>query len=544
MKDTRVDYLVIGSGIAGLWFAWKAGQKGKVLIVTKKDSPESNTNYAQGGIAAAVAEDDDPKLHYEDTIRVGAGLAHPDVVQMVTEAGPRLVQELWKLGVNFSVQIDSQGKPKFDLGQEGGHRRRRIIHSKDATGYEIEQGLLKAVRSLSNVQIWEEHFTVDLLLDSRGNFTGAEILEKSTREVKLVWANAGLLATGGIGQVYRHTTNPAIATGDGIAMAFRAGATIANMEFIQFHPTTLYGHKIDDRVFLISEAVRGEGAVLKTRDGKEFMNAYHPDGSLAPRDVVARAIAAELSRRGDEYVLLDCTGIPEKRLRERFPNIYETCLGFGIDISREPIPVVPAAHYVCGGVVVNSWGETTISRLYAAGECACTGLHGANRLASNSLLEALVFAERAAINATNQYSEFTVSQSQFHVPKRTGIQPCSDFVPKSREPKTNDQEPGIIINRLRNIMWRDAGIVRSDQGLLQAEQELNTMIQDAVAIGRTNSVKTLEMRNMLLVSQLIVACARRRSESRGLHYNQDHPLPEERYERDTIISRQDLEPFS
>ncbi|MGQ9707648.1 MAG: L-aspartate oxidase, partial [bacterium] len=345
-------------------------------------------------------------------------------------------------------------------------------------------------------------------------------------------ANACLLATGGIGQIYRHTTNPTIATGDGIAMAFRAGATVANMEFIQFHPTSLYGRQIDGRVFLVSEAVRGEGAILKTRDGKEFMHAYHPDGSLSPRDVVARAIAAEISRRGDDYVLLDCTVIPAERLRERFPNIYETCLGFGIDITREPIPVVPAAHYVCGGVVVNSWGETTVRRLFAAGECACSGLHGANRLASNSLLDALVFAERAARNATEKYPDYSQAPASL-------AQPKLNLKPKDK----SDQEVVSIVNRLRSIMWRYAGIVRSDQGLKQAEQELNGLVQDAVSIGRTNSVSILEMWNMLLVSRLVVCCARCRTESRGLHYNQDHPLPDERFECDTLISRHDLEPF-
>ncbi len=533
MQEIEVDYLVIGSGIAGLWFAYKAGQKGNVLIVTKKDSAESNTNYAQGGIAAAVADDDNPRLHYEDTIRVGAGLAHPEIVKLVTDAGPRLIKELWALGVNFSVRSDSKGEPRFDLGREGGHRRRRIVHAQDATGYEIEKGLLRAVRALGSVKIWEEHFTIDLIIDEEGVFYGAVVLGKTSGTIKLIRAKACLLATGGIGQVYRHTTNPSIATGDGIAMAFRAGAKVANMEFIQFHPTSLFGQRIDDRVFLITEAVRGEGAVLKTRDGKEFMNAYHPDGSLAPRDVVARAIAAEISRRGDEYVLLDCTGIPHDSLRRRFPNIYETCLSFGIDITREPIPVVPAAHYVCGGVVVNQWGETTIPRLFAAGECACTGLHGANRLASNSLLEALVFAERAAINATSAYGNFTGQQSAVF-PAELNL-----------EYKFGADEQAVsAVNRLRDVMWCYAGIVRSDSGLIQGEKELNSLVQEAEKIGKLNSVPVLEMHNMLLVARLIMRCARQRLESRGLHYNQDHPLPDERFEHDTIISKAEFEPVN
>ncbi len=524
-EELSVDYLVIGSGIAGLWFAWKAGKFGEVLIVTKKDSAESNTNYAQGGIAAAIAEDDSPRLHYEDTIRAGAGLAHPDIVEIVTSAGPRLVNELWKLGIEFSTQIDTTGQKKFDLGREGGHRRRRIVHAQDATGQAIEKGLLAAVRSMSTIHTLEEHFTVDLLLDQDGNCAGALILEKSTGRLKKIKANACLLATGGLGQVYRHTTNPAIATGDGIAIAYRAGALIANMEFIQFHPTALYGHKLNDRVFLISEAVRGEGALLKTRDGREFMSAYHPDGPLAPRDIVARAIAAEMLRRGDEFVLLDCTMIPRDRLVERFPNIYETCMKLGIDIAKTPIPVVPAAHYVCGGIAVNSWGESSINRLFCAGECACTGLHGANRLASNSLLEALVFAERAAISATEKYPP---------VNKPKAPQLSYNLRPQSIE--ISDQTLLTLANRLRNIMWQYAGIIRSDAGLNTALCELNGLKDAFPIIARCNSVPVMEMQNMLIVAQLIVICSQIRKESRGLHYNKDHPFPDEKFEVDTVIS--------
>lgn len=531
----KVDCLVIGSGIAGLWFAWKIGRKNKVLIVTKKDSAESNTNYAQGGIAAAVARDDNPEIHYEDTVRVGAGLAHPEIVKLVTAAGPRLVRELWSLGIRFSIrQANNKGEPEFELGQEGGHRRRRIVHAQDATGAEIERGLLQAVCSLPGVTIWEEHFTIDLLLDETGKCCGADIFDKCRGVVKRVLSKVCLLATGGIGQVYRHTTNPAIATGDGIAMAYRIGAEIANMEFIQFHPTTLFGHRIDDRVFLISEAVRGEGAILRAKDGKEFMPAYHPDGSLAPRDVVARAIAVELSRRGDDFVLLDCTSIPSARLRERFPNIYETCLKFGVDITRDPIPVVPAAHYVCGGIRVNSWGETSIENLFAAGECACTGLHGANRLASNSLLEALFFAERAAIRIAEG---ITTDNNE-------SCKPAPPLLSLSGSERNN--KTAAIVSRLRNIMWRDAGIVRSDTGLKKAGEELIDMTEEVNLMINNNkfpSILLLELRNMLTVAHLIVACAQRRLESRGLHYNQDHPLPDERFEKDTIVSQKDLNRF-
>ncbi len=536
MKDsaTLVDYLVIGSGIAGLWFAWKADRNKRILIVTKKDSPESNTNYAQGGIAAAVAENDAPRLHYQDTVRVGSGLAHPDVVTLVTAAGPRLVRELWDLGIKFTTRRETDGKVEFDLGQEGGHRRRRIVHARDATGFEIEQGLLKAVRTRGDVTIWEEHLAVDLLIDEERKCCGADVLDKSTGELKRVYARFCLLATGGVGQVYRHTTNPAIATGDGIAMAYRAGARIANMEFIQFHPTTLFGHRINDRVFLISEAIRGEGAVLKTIDGKDFMPAYHPDGSLAPRDVVARAIATELARRGEEFVLLDCTSIEPSKLRERFPNIYKTCLSFGIDITRQPIPVVPAAHYVCGGIVVNTWGETSIKRLFAAGECACSRLHGANRLASNSLLEALVFAERAAMKA----NEEIVEEESISFERLGGGDRISFIKEAGHDKQAVIDE---LLNRLRNLMWYYAGIVRSDSGLREADVQLARMAAELERfIPKNISIPILELRNMITVAKLIVACASRRPESRGLHYNQDHPFPDERFERDTVVSKDDL----
>jgi len=535
IEELAVDYLVIGSGIAGLWFAWKAGKVGDVLIVTKKDSPESNTNYAQGGVAAAMGDDDSPRLHYEDTIRVGAGLAHPDIVEIVTNAGPKLVNELWNLGVQFSTVTDEKGQIKFDLGQEGGHRRRRIIHAQDATGQEIEKGLLRAIRSLKTVKTLEEHFTIDLLLDNEGCCAGALILEKSTGRLKVVRANACLLATGGVGQVYLHTTNPAIATGDGIAMAYRAGAKIANMEFIQFHPTTLYGHNIGERVFLISEAVRGEGAILKTKDGKEFMSAYHPDGSLAPRDVVARAIAAEMTRRGDNFVLLDCTVIDTERLRKRFPNIYDTCLSFGIDITRNPIPVVPAAHYICGGIAVDSWGESSIPRLFSAGECACTGLHGANRLASNSLLEALVFAERSSFRAIEKYSDtYRPRSAEIKFAHFTEIKQNIDL--------TLTQS---LTNQLRSIMWQYAGIIRCDDGLMKAKHEIDKLAKKVLPFANnTTNVGLLELCNMLIVAQLIVISAQLRKESRGLHYNQDHPLPDEKFEKDTVICKNDCNIFA
>lgn len=521
MRELETDYLVVGSGIAGLWFSLRVARHGRVLIATKKEDSESNTNYAQGGIAAAVGEDDSPSLHQDDTIAAGAGLSQPDIVRLVTGRGPALVRELAALGVEFSRSRDALGNEQFDLGQEGGHRRRRIIHTRDRTGYEIERGLLRAVRSSGNATIAERHIARQLLLSSDGRCYGAELLDPDGFPVR-VRARACVLATGGIGQCYLHTTNPPIATGDGIAIAYNVGAAIANMEFIQFHPTALHGHLIDGRAFLISEALRGEGAVIKTRDGDVFMRRYHPDAELAPRDVVARAIAAEMRRRGDRYVCLDATHIAPAVLRERFPTITQTCLRLGIDITREQIPVVPAAHYVCGGIRVDSWGETSVPGLFAAGECACTGLHGANRLASNSLLEALVFADRAAQRA--------VSLTQPAV--QTTVE------------ELNDAEPAPLDVRsaaaaIKTVMWTRAGIVRSDEGLLGARAELAGIRRAIAGLPRTPAA--LEVHNMAITARLVVECALRRPESRGLHYNEDHPCQEAACSQDTIVSRQQLE---
>jgi L-aspartate oxidase len=525
-SEHKADFLVIGSGMAGLWFSHRASRHGSVLLVTKKADTESNTNYAQGGIAAAVESDDSARLHFEDTIRAGGGVSHPDVVKLVTDAGPGLVRELYGLGVPFNTYADGSGNEHFDLGQEGGHRRRRIVHARDFTGAEIEHGLLKAVRSDRDVTMLEEHFAVDLVLDSGGRCCGAFVFDKSTGTQEEVRARVCLLATGGMGQAWLHTTNPRIATGDGVAMGFRAGARIANMEFVQFHPTSLYGHLLDGRAFLVSEALRGEGAILRTRDGHAFMPAYHPDADLAPRDVVARAIATELRLRGGDYVLLDATHLDPNRLRERFPNISETCLKLGIDITRQPIPVVPAAHYVCGGIETNNWAETSVPGLYAAGECACSGLHGANRLASNSLLEALVMADRAAERAAQ---ELRSPESRVQSPK-SGVQS-----PDSRaQSPESDEQIAELRSRLQKRMWQSAGIVRTDAGLAEARRELLTLAAESEDLGWT--VDGMELRNLLAASLLVVECALRRPESRGLHYNEDHPKPEDRCQRDTVIS--------
>ncbi|MBV9774550.1 MAG: L-aspartate oxidase, partial [Gemmatimonadetes bacterium] len=460
---TSADVLVIGSGIAGLSFALRAARFGTVVVITKKDRPESSTNYAQGGIAAVFGEDDSYALHVEDTLVAGAGLCHPDAVDVLVREGPERVRELIEIGVGFTRDGE-----ELSLGREGGHSRRRIVRADDLTGREIERGLLGAIAASPNIRVLEDHAAVDLLTvaDPRTGeprCCGALVLDPEGGEITPFAARAVLLATGGCGQVYRHTTNPGIATGDGVAMAYRAGARVANMEFVQFHPTALYSAR--ERTLLISEAVRGEGAELRRMDGVAFMRDYHPLGSLAPRDVVARAIDREMKRSGDPYVLLDCSGISEEEIRARFPNILRETGARGIDMLREPLPVVPAAHYLCGGVLTDTSGRASLRGLYAAGETSCTGVHGANRLASNSLLEAVVFAHRAAERLKGELSGLALVDS---VPGWSG----------SRGWGTPE---GVLLvhdrEEIRSLMWDFVGIVRSDERLEFAEARIAQMAQ-------------------------------------------------------------------
>jgi L-aspartate oxidase len=522
---TNTDVVVVGSGIAGLFFALKVARYGTVTLVTKKSRPESSTNWAQGGVAAVFGADDSPDLHIEDTLVAGAGLCHPDAVDVLVREGPSRVRELIELGVRFTQEGED-----LSLGREGGHSRRRIVRAADLTGREIERGLLHAVAENPNIHILENHAAVDLLTATDPGTLGERccgvlVLDTEAGELKPFLARAVMLATGGCGQVYRHTTNPSIATGDGVAMGYRAGAKVANMEFVQFHPTALYPAR--DHTFLISEAVRGEGAVLRRRDGTAFMDAYHPLASLAPRDVVARAIDTEMKRSGDPYVNLDCSAIPEAEIRARFPNILRETGERGMDMLREPIPVVPAAHYLCGGVLTDTDGRSSVPGLYAAGETACTGVHGANRLASNSLLEALVFAHRAAERIGPQLPVTRMLEPATPHPQPTGEAAADEELEAQREV-------------IRGVMWDSVGIVRSGARLADAETRLrpiSEMVNGLWATARPTA-ELVEVRNVIQTALLIVRCASRRHESRGLHFDEDHPYRDnEHMLRDTIIVR-------
>ena len=528
-EQRNFDFLIIGSGIAGLTFALKVAKAGSVAIITKKHRAESNTNYAQGGIAAVMAKDDSLELHVRDTLESGAGLCKEEVVRAIVSEGPALVRELIERGVKFTEVENARGQ--FDLGREGGHSKRRVLHAGDITGREIERALLAGVAAEKNITVFEEMLAIDLITTQKLGVTGPNrclgcyALDEKRSDVDVFTGKLTLLATGGSGKVYLYTSNPDIASGDGVAMAYRAGASVANMEFIQFHPTCLYHPKA--KSFLISEAVRGEGGVLRGKDGEPFMKRYHSMADLAPRDIVARAIDSEMKRTGAEFVSLDITHKDPEFVKKRFPNIYARCLELGYDMAKQPLPVVPAAHYQCGGVVTNLDGETDIAGLLAAGEVACTGLHGANRLASNSLLEALVVAHRAAQHGVRKF-EVQTSNSEILPPWTSG--------------DAGDPDELVVVthnwDEIRRLMWDYVGIVRTDKRLLRARSRIQNLQREINQFYWDYKVTPdlIELRNLALVAELIVECALLRKESRGLHYTLDYPelLPAA---RDTILRK-------
>lgn len=522
------DFLVIGTGIAGLSYALKVADQGSVALITKRDIDITATQLAQGGIAAVSSEEDSFSSHVEDTMVAGAYLPHPDIVELVVEAGPKAVQDLIDWGVQFSRNEENQ----YDLTREGGHSHRRILHAKDATGREIERALVAAAQQHPNITLYQHHIAVDLITESkvrqkprdRNRCLGAYILDIKNNKVVAFGAHFTVLATGGAGKVYLYTCNPDIATGDGVAIGWRGGADVANMEFMQFHPTTLYHPNA--KSFLISEAVRGEGAILRRSDGYAFMPGYHPLKDLAPRDIVARAIDSEMKKHGDDCAFLDITHRDAAYIRDRFPTIYQTCLEYGIDMTREPIPVVPAAHYLCGGLKTDSNGETNIHNLFAIGEVACTGLHGANRLASNSLLEGIVFAKRAAQVSLQRFNE---SQP-----------PYPAIVPWDPAGATDSDEEVVVAHNwdeIRRCMWNYVGIVRSNKRLHRAMSRIR-LIQEEIIEYYWNFYVTadlIELRNIATVAELIVQSALSRHESRGLHYTIDYLDTNDNFLHDTVI---------
>src|SRR6266702_2460344 len=527
------DFVVIGSGIAGLGFALKAARHGSVAVITKRKGSDTNTAWAQGGIACVTSDEDSFELHVRDTLEAGAGLCDEAVVRTIVTEGPERIRELAELGLQFDER-EIRGHRELDLGKEGGHSKRRVLHVQDVTGRQIEETLLRELGRQSHVHLFENHMAVDLIAAAKLGFAaedrclGVYVLDENTGEVETIRSDRIVLATGGCGKVYLYTTNPDIATGDGVAMAWRAGATIANMEFIQFHPTCLFHAKA--KSFLISEAVRGEGGILRNNRGQDFMKRYHARGSLAPRDIVARAIDAEIKRSGAKCVFLDSTHKSPEFIRERFPHIYETCLRFGIDMSKRPIPVVPAAHYQCGGIKTDVNGAASLPGLYAIGEVACTGLHGANRLASNSLLEGLAVAHRAC--------EAMLRERQ---PSRV-TRPIS--LPEWQSGDVQNVDELVVIyhnwDEIRRLMWDYVGIVRTDKRLQRASARLRNLQREIREFywNFKVSVDLLELRNLATVAAVIVDSALSRKESRGLHYTLDYPEKNDReYIRNTLVSR-------
>jgi len=514
MTSLQTDYLVIGSGIAGLSFALKAAETGKVMLITKSNEDESNTKYAQGGIAAVWHSEDSFEKHIADTLNAGAGLCDEKIVRQVVSEGTKRVEELIDLGTQF----DRNEKGQYDLAKEGGHSEHRILHHKDVTGFEIERALLKKIHSHSNIEVLDHYFAIDIITQHHlGKIVksstpdiacyGAYVLNTKNGGVDTVLSKITVMATGGIGQVYATTTNPVIATGDGIAMVYRAKGKVKDMEFVQFHPTSLYNPG-ERPSFLITEAMRGFGAVLKTADHREFMHKYDPRGSLAPRDIVSRAIDHEMKTRGEDFVYLDCRHLDRKGFIDHFPNIYNKCMGLGIDPFVNLIPIVPAQHYLCGGIEVDEFAQSSINNLYAIGECARTGLHGANRLASNSLLEAVVYAHRAFENAYPKLSNTSI---------QTGI-------PEWDAEGTEQAEEMVLITQskreVQQIMSNYVGIVRSPLRLQRAFDRLEILYKENEALyGKTTITQPLsELRNLICIGYLIIKHAMERKKSVGLHY--------------------------
>ncbi len=516
----KTDFLVIGSGIAGLSFALKAAAHGKVMLVTKSNEDESNTKYAQGGIAAVWQDKDSIEKHIQDTLIAGSHLGNEKIIRLVVTEGTERVKELIELGTNF----DKAENGTYDLAKEGGHSEHRILHYKDITGFEIERALLKQVRNNKNISIYDHYYAIDIITQHHlGKMVtsqtpdikcfGAYVLNTLSNKIDTVLSKITVMATGGAGHVYSTTTNPTIATGDGIAMVYRAKGHVNDMEFVQFHPTSLYNPN-EHPSFLITEAMRGFGAELKTQDGKAFMHKYDERGSLAPRDIVARAIDNELKMSGADFVYLDCRHFDRKSFIEHFPNIYNKCMSLGIDPFAKMIPVVPAQHYLCGGILVNEWAESTIQNLYAIGECACTGLHGANRLASNSLLEAVVFAHRASESATAKLKNVDFEAS----------------IPDWDAEGTEHAEEMILITQslkeVQQIMSNYVGIVRSELRLKRAFDRLEILYKENEALYEKTIItqKLCELRNIICIGYLIIKHAMRRKESIGLHYMVDKSL--------------------
>jgi L-aspartate oxidase len=515
----KVDFLVIGSGIAGLSFALKAAQHGKVLIITKSNEDESNTKYAQGGVAVVVNEDDSFEKHITDTLLAGDGLCDREIVEIVVSEGPQRIQEI----IDYGTEFDRDHDGLYDLAKEGGHSEHRVLHYKDVTGYEIERVLLKQIHENSNIEILTHYFCLELITQHHlGEFVdkstkvincfGVYAFNTERNDVEKILASVTVMASGGAGHIYSSTTNPVIATGDGMAMVYRAKGKMRNMEFIQFHPTALY-HPGEYPSFLISEAVRGFGGVLRRKNGVAFMHEYDPRGSLASRDIVARAIDAEMKKSGEEFVYLDITHRSKEDILAHFPNIYAKCLSIGIDMTRDYIPVTPAAHYMCGGIQVDAYGRSSINNLYACGETSSTGLHGANRLASNSLLEAPVFAHRIYLDAIQKFQNIVIP----------------DNIPEwNDEGVTQSNEDILVTHNLREtqkLMSDYVGIVRSDFRLDRAMRRLFLLYEETEEFYKANkvSVKLCELRNVIQVAFMVIKSAKARKESRGLHYTTDYP---------------------